>query len=158
MPNINSPHFDEPRTHSGFLANRARLARQSGCSRLGLSLWELPPSQAAYPYHYHLGDEELIIVLTGTPDLRTPSGDQRLATGAVVSFPAGPQGAHQLVNRTSETLSFLALSTSGAPDIVVYPDSRKVAAAERNHAVDALQLIFRAEDTVDYYDREQPPH
>jgi len=41
---------------------------------VGASLWELPAGQAAYPYHYHLAEEEMVIVLSGTPALRTRDG------------------------------------------------------------------------------------
>ena len=44
---------------------------------------------------------------------------------------AGEAGGHQLVNRTEETVRFLAFSTSGEPDVVIYPDSGKVGAFER---------------------------
>jgi hypothetical protein len=40
MANINDPLFDEPREHPGFRCLRARLARQAGSERLGLSLWD----------------------------------------------------------------------------------------------------------------------
>jgi uncharacterized cupin superfamily protein len=49
VPNINDPVFDEPREQPGFRCVRARLGRQAGSERLGLSLWELPPGEAAYP-------------------------------------------------------------------------------------------------------------
>jgi uncharacterized cupin superfamily protein len=74
VPNINEPRFDEPREEPGFRAQRARLGRQAGCERLGLSLWELPAGEAAYPYHHHLAEEELIVVLQGRPSLRTAAG------------------------------------------------------------------------------------
>jgi len=57
MANLNDPEFDELREHPGFRCRRARLGRQAGAERLGLSLWEIPPGQAAYPYHYHLFSE-----------------------------------------------------------------------------------------------------
>ena len=67
----------------------------------------------------------------------------------------GEEGGHQLVNRTDETVRFLALSTSGDPDLVVYPDSDKVGAFERlARSAAALQAMFRAADTVDYYEGE----
>jgi alpha-1,2-mannosyltransferase len=46
---MDEPLFDEPREHPGFRALRARLSRQAGAQRLGLSLWELAPGEAAYP-------------------------------------------------------------------------------------------------------------
>jgi uncharacterized cupin superfamily protein len=157
VPNINDPVFDEPREQPGFRCVRTRLGRQAGSERLGLSLWELPPGEAAYPYHYHLAEEELVLVLAGQPSLRTPEGWRELGEGEVVCFLRGERGAHQLVNRTDHVVRFLAFSTNGEPDVTLYPDSRKLAASERRPRGGGLRAIFRLEDTVDYYDGEQPP-
>src|SRR5436305_13169987 len=112
VANINAPVFDEPREHPGFRCLRARVSRQAGSERLGLSLWDLPPGETAYPYHYHLAEEELILVLEGRPSLRTPQGWRELEEGEVVPFLRGAQGAHQLVNRTTGSVRLLAFSTS----------------------------------------------
>jgi uncharacterized cupin superfamily protein len=157
VANIEQPHFDEPREHEGFRALRARVGRQAGSERLGLSLWEVPPGEAAYPYHFHYAEEELVIVLEGAPSLRTPEGWRQLARGEVVAFRRGEAGGHQLVNRTNETVRFLAFSTSGEPDVVSYPDSGKLGAFERRPQGDGLRAMFRAADAVDYYDGESPP-
>jgi hypothetical protein len=50
MANIYAPDFDELREQPGFRSRRARIGRQTGSERIGLSLWELPPGEAAYPY------------------------------------------------------------------------------------------------------------
>jgi uncharacterized cupin superfamily protein len=115
VPNINEPVFDEPREHPGFRCVRARLSRQAGSKRLGLSLWEVPPGEAAYPFHHHLGEEELILVLDGSPSLRTPAGWRELQEGEVVAFLRGEQGAHQLVNRTGETVRFCRSARAATP-------------------------------------------
>jgi uncharacterized cupin superfamily protein len=157
VPNINDPLFDEPREHPGFRCQRARLSRQAGCERLGLSLWELPPDEAAYPYHYHLAEEELLIVLQGRPSLRTPDGWRDLHEGEIVAFLRGEGGGHQLANRTEDTIRFLAFSTTGEPDIVIRPDSGTIGAFERRPDGDGLYIHFRTEDAVDYFEGEQPP-
>ena len=157
MVNIGEPDFDEPREHPGFRARRARLSRQAGSERLGLSLWELPPGEAAYPYHFHLTEEELLVVLDGTPSLRTPSGWRELAAGEIVAFPRGETGAHQLLNRGERTVRFLSFSTSGEPDVVLYPDSGKLGAFERLAQGGGLREMFRLADAVDYHDGEKPP-
>jgi uncharacterized cupin superfamily protein len=157
VPNLNRPEFDEPRDHDGFRCLRARLSRQAGCERLGLSLWELPPGEAAYPYHYHLGEEELLVVLAGRPSLRTTEGWRELEEGQLVAFLPGERGAHQLINRTRETVRFLAFSTSGEPDIVIRPDSKTVGAYERLPQGGGLQAVFRMADAVDYYEGEERP-
>jgi uncharacterized cupin superfamily protein len=146
--NLNQPDFDEPREVEGFRAQRARVGRQLGSQRLGASIWAVPPGQAAYPYHWHLTEEELLVVLEGTPSLRTPEGWQELAEGDVVAFPRGEQGGHQVVNRTEATVRFLAFSTPTGPAIVMYPDSGKVGADGHR---------FRLSDEVDYYEGETAP-
>ena len=156
MANIEEPHFDQIREHPGFRARRARLGRQAGAERLGLSLWELPPGEAAYPFHFHLAEEELLVVLEGSPSLRTGEGWRRLDRGEVVAFPRGEAGAHQLHNDSGETVRFLAISTSGEPDIVLYPDSAKVGVSERLPAA-GFQAMFRLADSVDYHDGERAP-
>jgi uncharacterized cupin superfamily protein len=157
MPNIDEPVFDEPREHPGFQCQRARLSRQAGSERLGLSLWEVPPGEAAYPYHFHYTEEELVLVLDGTPSLRTPDGWRELRQGDVVAFPRGERGGHQLLNRTAATVRFLSFSSSGEPDVVMYPDSGKLGAFERLPEGGGLRAMFRLSDTVDYHDGEQPP-
>jgi len=155
--NLNDPDFDEPREVEGFRARRARIGRQLGSEKLGLSFWELPPGQAAYPYHWHLTEEELLVVMAGTPSLRTPDGWRELEEGEMVAFPRGEEGGHQLVNRTEETIRFLAFSTQPGPDIVIYPDSGKLGAYERQPEGGGLHELFRRDDAVDYYEGEKPP-
>jgi uncharacterized cupin superfamily protein len=157
MPNIKDPYFDEPRESDGFHALRARISRQAGSERLGLSLWQVEAGQAAYPYHYHHTEEELVIVLEGTASLRTPEGWRELEEGEVVALLRGGSGAHQLVNRGPGVLRFLAFSNHGEPDIVIYPDSQKIGAFERRPDGSGLWTMFRASDSVSYWDGESPP-
>lgn len=127
-----------------------------GSQKVGLSLFEVPPGQAAYPYHWHVAEEELLIVLAGTPSLRTPSGWRDLEPGEVLAFPAGEAGAHQLVNRTGEPVRFLAFSNQ-QPDIIVRPDSGTIGLAERRPGGGGLKHYFRIADEIDYIAGETAP-
>jgi uncharacterized cupin superfamily protein len=154
VPNMNDPEFDDVRDQPGFKARRARLGRKAGAQRLGLSYWEIEPGQAAYPYHVHLTEEEMLVVLEGAPRLRTPDGWRDLEPGEVVSFAAGEQGAHQLVNASDSTVRFLAISTAGAPEILLQPDSGKLGARD---AGSLSTKWFRESDSVPYFEGEQGP-
>ena len=57
---------------------------------------------------------------------RAPDGEHTLERGDVVCFPAGPAGAHQLMNRSESPGRTLMFSTSRAPAVSVYPDSDKI--------------------------------
>jgi uncharacterized cupin superfamily protein len=158
MPNIYDPVFDEPRESlDGFHAMRARLGHQLGTERIGLSLWEVAPGQVVYPYHFHLAEEEVLVVLEGRPALRTPEGWRRVERGEVIRFPVGESGAHQLANDTDAPLRFLSVSTHGQPDVVIYPDEGKLCAAERTPDGAGLKKFFNLADDVPYDEGIQRP-
>jgi uncharacterized cupin superfamily protein len=68
----------------------------------------------------HYGLEEFF-VLSGTPTVRTPEGEEQLAPGEVVYFPEGPGGLHAFSNPTDEPARMLGISTKRFPDVVAYP-------------------------------------
>jgi uncharacterized cupin superfamily protein len=87
-------------------------------------VYELAPGEASV-YHWHVGEEEMLLVLSGTPTLRTPDGEQRLEPWDVALFPRGEAGAHQLRNDTNEPVRAAFFSTVSDPEVVVYPDEGK---------------------------------
>lgn len=74
-----------------------------------------------------------------------------------MSFRAGEAGAHQLFNRTQERVESIAISTSGEPDVVIYPDSGKVAATAREPNGSGFSAMFRLCESIDYWDGESAP-
>jgi uncharacterized cupin superfamily protein len=89
---------------------------------LGASLIELMPGAPAGPLHMHYGVEEMFFVLAGTPTVRTPEGEERLAAGEVVYFPEGTAGLHDFSNPTDEPVRLLGISSKRFPDVVAYPE------------------------------------
>ena len=154
MPNIFKPTFEDGERPEGFRSRRARIGYELGTELIGCSLWELPPGEAAYPYHYHYSDEELVIVLSGRPTLRTPEGNRELEQGEALRFELGETGAHQIFNATDQTATFLAVSSHGRPDVVVYPDADKIGVGERLPEGGGLRAFFRRDDAVGYFEGE----
>jgi uncharacterized cupin superfamily protein len=107
IANCFRPDFDADQERPGFTYRRAKLGWQSGAEKLGVSLYEIPPGEATFPYHAHAANEEILIVLAGRPSLRTPSGWRELPPGEVIAFPVGEEGAHQIVNRADEPVRAL---------------------------------------------------
>ncbi len=105
---------------------RKKLAAADDGERVGCSLYELPPGERSWPYHYHQGNEEALYVLGGTGRLRTPDGEHSLEAGDYAAFPPGEEGAHRVVNDGDDTLRYLVVSTMQTPDVTVYPDSDAV--------------------------------
>ncbi|MGC9221211.1 MAG: cupin domain-containing protein, partial [Solirubrobacteraceae bacterium] len=101
------------------------LAQIASGSGIRMYLYDVDPGTSSCPYHYEYVDEWLLVV-SGSVAVRTPDGERTLATGALVRFPAGPEGAHKIMNRTDAPARTLLLSIDHGPAVSVYPDSNKV--------------------------------
>jgi uncharacterized cupin superfamily protein len=123
---------------------------------LSAAVWELDAGDTQSPYHFHHGGEELLIVLRGTPTLRSPEGERVLTEGEVVHFSRGPEGAHQLSNRSEGVARYVIASALPTPEIVEYPDSGKIVSMARTEttAGGPLFTINRLTDAVEYFEGE----
>src|SRR5262249_36937614 len=135
----------------GFRAGMARLGGLLGAKETGISVYELPPGQALCPYHYECGEEERLLVLSGTPTLRPPPGEERPAPPDAGCVRRGTDGAHQLRNACEESARVLMFSTVVRPTAPVYPDSGKVGIWVGDPEVD---MTVRRSAKVEYYDGE----
>ena len=142
------PSGDEPPGYE--LTRAARVGKAIGATRLGMSIYELPTGQAICPYHFEWTDEEWLIVVAGTPTLRTPEGERVLEPGDTVCFPEGPDGAHHVRNDADGVARVALLSTKNPVGIAEYPDSDKVGVwAGDTH------YMLRRSDHLEYWDRER---
>jgi uncharacterized cupin superfamily protein len=161
VTSIFEPEFDSEQQREGFTYRRVRLGWQARTERLGASLYEVPPGQATFPYHWHGANEEMLIVLSGRPSLRGPDGWRELDEGEVVAFRVGPDGAHQIVNRSGETVRFLMISEMNAPELNGYPDTERIGALNRppgsRRDEDDIAAWFRLSDGQDYWEGEPKP-
>ena len=69
--------------------------------------------------------------------------------------PGGSEVAHQIINTGTTTMRYLSLSTLVDVETCEYPDSQKVLVVAGPRGARGLRKMFRAENTVDYYDRER---
>jgi uncharacterized cupin superfamily protein len=153
--NLDEVEFDDIEDNGRYTSRRALFSERIGARQLGYNLTELPPGKAQCPFHSHHGEEEMFLILDGEGELRF--GEQRypLRRHDVIACPTGGSAvAHQIVNTGARTLRYLALSTLSDLDACEYPDSQKVLVVTGRRADGGLRKMFRAESTVDYYDRE----
>jgi uncharacterized cupin superfamily protein len=116
--------------------------------RVGVQLEELPPGKQSAPHHFHLQEEEHLLVLSGSCTLRL--GDERLPLreGDYACFPAGQRVGHCLVNEGTEPCRLLVIGERRPDDVCVYPDSGKV-------KVRALEEIYDRSALREYWDGEE---
>ena len=154
--NLDDVTFDDVEEDGLYTSRRARFSDAIGARNLGYNLTVLPPGKAQCPFHSHHGEEEMFLILEGEGELRF--GDERHPIrrhDVIACPPGGADVAHQIINTGTETMRYLAVSTRVPVDACEYPDSGKVMVVAGNGGSTKLWKMFRAEDTVDYYDREK---
>src|SRR3954451_5079620 len=131
-----------------FSAKAAPVGFQAGARQLGATLYELGAGACASPMHLHHGNEELLVVLAGAPAVRRRDGREERRPGDVVSFRAGPDGAHRIENDGPEPARVLIVSTMTFPDVVEHLDSAKVLVLMGPPAAGGDMVAFRRDDAV----------
>src|SRR5437773_11739508 len=79
--NLFAPEFDHSSERDGYRWQAARAGRAVGAEEIGACLYDLGDGQRSHPYHFHHAMEEWLIVVAGSPTLRTPDRERVLREG-----------------------------------------------------------------------------
>ena len=141
---------------SPFGGRRQRVGMRIGAQRLGYSFFTVPPGKAAFPYHTHTGNEEMIYLIGGEGMLRFGKEEITVSAGTVVACPPGSDYPHQLINTGTTELQYLVVSTMEYPDLSEYPDSNKVGAYATTTVGPKVgfRALYVRDQNVNYYDGE----
>ena len=165
-PNVVNLEEVDPvdQTKGNFGSRKRRLGAAAGGTALGCSHLEVAPGQTAFPFHFHSGFEEALFIIEGQGAARIGKETVAVRAGDYLVFPAGPATPHALTNTGSAPLRYLALSSPATPttmDIVVYPDSKKIAFASGVDPIKGfrggawvMKLIKEEQPKLDYFDDE----
>jgi uncharacterized cupin superfamily protein len=104
---------------------RIDVAAALGSNDITMYMYDIAPGEGSSPYHYEYEDEWLLVV-DGSVAVRVPDGELTLERGDLHRFPAGPVGAHKIMNRSSAPARTLLFSRARVPAVSVYPDSDKI--------------------------------
>jgi uncharacterized cupin superfamily protein len=121
-----------------------------GAALLGATVYELAPGKSVCAYHWHVAEEEWLLVLSGEPTVRMPHGDRTLREGDVLVFPVGEEGAHAVRNDSDAPVRVVMFSNRAEVEIAVYPDSDKVGVWGGG-----IHVLNRVAANLDYWDGEQ---
>ncbi|MGE5304679.1 MAG: cupin domain-containing protein [Alphaproteobacteria bacterium] len=141
---------------SAFGGLRQRVGAQIGAHKLGYSFFRVPPGKAAFPYHTHSGNEEMIYIIAGAATLRHGQEQLAVSAGTVIACPPGTEYPHQLINTGTEELRYLVVSTMEYPDLSEYPDSNKIGAYATAAAGPTVgfRALYVKDTNVAYYEGE----
>lgn len=141
------PFRGEAGDFAPFTATYAEAGRRIGAERLGYAVGRMLPGEVYCPFHWHTREEEIYIVLEGTPTLRVPAGTFVLQRGDIVSFGTSARHAHRLSNESNEPATVFMLANVDGGDVCTYPDSDKI-------LVEQTDVLVRATPQLKYFDGE----
>ena len=120
-----------------------------GAQRLGYQVVKLPPGARFCPVHAEFSEEELFVVLDGTPSIRTTKETLRCRPGDFIAFPVGPDHAHQVLNESASEATLLLLGEYAKTAVTYYPESDKLLVSSPEG-----RWMMRRSPNLDYYDGE----
>jgi uncharacterized cupin superfamily protein len=140
-----------------FAPRQGEVSARIGGKLLGYGVTALAPGKRAFPLHNHRVNEEMFLVLDGRGEVRIGPDTFPIRQGDVIACPpGGPETAHQIINTGDSELRFLGVSTNLSPEIVEYPDSRKIGVRvwSDDESAYSLRVNLRDGHDVDYWEGE----
>ncbi len=131
-----------------FASRFRQLGEFGGAARVGVCMETLAPGKQACPAHYHMLEEEHLLILEGALTLRLGDRTYEMSAGHYVCFPAGQKAAHALINQGTAPCRYLLIGERNPNDVIVYPDSGRVGVRLTGEG-------YRKSATMDYWD-DQP--
>ena len=89
---------------------RQRLGDAAGLTQFGVNLLVLEPGAWSSQRHWHEGEDEFLVMLSGEAVLIEDEGETILRPGDCAAWPKGVANGHHLVNRSDADCVFIALS------------------------------------------------
>jgi len=139
---------------SPFGGVRQRAGAATGAEKLGYSVFTVPPGKAAFPFHLHHTNEEMIYILQGEATLRLGTDEIAVSSGTFIACPPGPDYPHQLINTSANNLHYLVVSTMEYPEIAEYPDSKKIGAYAAAASQGGFRALYKKDANVPYFEGE----
>ncbi len=110
---------------------KRQLGDAFGIEKFGVNLTQLAPGAQSSLFHLHTKQEEFIYILSGSPTLVLEDEEIELSPGMCAGFKPG-KGAHQLVNQSTEVVTYLEIGDRVSGDEGLYPRDDIVAVLGSN--------------------------
>lgn len=113
-----------PEPYAAMMAGRSslRLGQAGGLTQFGVNLVTLEPGAVSSLRHWHLNEDEFVMVTEGECILRTDAGDEVMRQGDCAAFPAGSTDGHCFINATQAPARFLVVGSRAPHEVVTYSD------------------------------------
>lgn len=113
-----------PPPYADMMAGRSslRLGDAGRLTQFGVNIVTLQPGALSSLRHWHLAEDEFVIILSGACTMITDAGPQPMETGDCAAFPAGRADGHHFVNHSDAPTRFLVIGSKAACEVATYSD------------------------------------
>jgi uncharacterized cupin superfamily protein len=113
-----------PEPYASMVKGRSslRLGDAGGLTQFGVNLVSLEPGALSSLRHWHLNEDEFVMVTEGECTLVQDAGETVMRPGDCVAFPAGSTDGHQFINRTDRVARFLVVGSKAPREVATYSD------------------------------------
>ncbi len=113
-----------PEPYASQMAGRSslRLGDAGGLTQFGANLVILQPGAKSSLRHWHLAEDEFVMVTEGVCTLVQDEGETEMHPGDCAAFPAGDTNGHHFINRTESEARFLVVGSKAVREVATYSD------------------------------------
>jgi uncharacterized cupin superfamily protein len=125
-----------PAPYAELMAGRSslRLGEAGGLTQFGVNLVTLQAGALSSLRHWHLAEDEFVMITSGECVLLQDAGETLMRAGDCAAFPANSPDGHQVINRTDQPVSFLVVGSKAKCEVVTYSDVDLVLTTEAGQA------------------------
>ena len=113
-----------PAPYAAMMAGRSslRLGDAGGLTQFGVNLVTLEPGAMSSLRHWHMAEDEFVMVTEGTCIMVTDAGEEVMEAGDCAAFPAGNADGHHFLNRSDRVARFLVVGSKAKREVATYSD------------------------------------
>lgn len=135
-----------PAPYAAMMAGRSslRLGQAGGLTQIGVNLVTLEPGALSSLRHWHMAEDEVVMVMTGACTLVQDGAQAVMRAGMAAAFPAGVADGHHFINRSDAPTSFLVIGSKATHEVATYSDVDLVC------TIDGAAATFTRKDGTPY--------
>ena len=113
-----------PAPYAAMVAGRSslRLGDAGGLTQFGVNLVTLLPGAMSSLRHWHLAEDEFVMVTQGSCTMVTDAGETPMQAGDCAAFPANSGDGHHFINHSDAPAVFLVVGSKAPREVATYSD------------------------------------
>lgn len=113
-----------PEPYASMMKGRSslRLGDAGGLTQFGVNLVSLEPGALSSLRHWHMAEDEFVMVTEGECVMVQDEGETVMRPGDCAAFPAGSPNGHHFINRSDRVAKFLVIGSRAKREVATYSD------------------------------------